>query len=53
MAGESGVRRLRGGKATKMDEKAKSVARGGEKRRLRGEKSNKNGRKGKKCCQRW
>ena len=40
-------------KATKMGEKAKSVARSGEKRRLRGEKSNKNGRKGKKCCQRW
>ena len=36
-----------------MDEKAKSVARGGEKRQLRGGKSNINERKGKKCCQRW
>jgi hypothetical protein len=36
-----------------MDEKAKSVARGGENRQLRGGKSNKIGRKGKKCCQRW
>lgn len=34
-----------------MREKAKSVARSGENRRLRGEKSNKNERKGKKCCQ--
>ena len=36
-----------------MGEKAKSVARGGEKRRLRGGKSNKKEEKGKKCCQRW
>ena len=34
-----------------MGEKAKSVARGGENRRLRGEKSNINERKDKKCCQ--
>ena len=33
-----------------MGEKAKSVARGGEKRRLRGGKSNKNKGKVQKCC---
>ena len=34
-----------------MREKAKSVAGGGEIRRLRGEKSNTKEEKGQKCCQ--